>query len=681
MANLVKFYPRALRNLSLSYSKSDLITVGLIALVVSIWGAIAEGSFSFLAFFACVLIFFSFYLSGSIFAEWTSLATNVLFDLPLRLLIGYGVINTSLLVLAWVSPLGMIANFTILLALTSLVYWNAKQRKQTSGNPTSLWAIGICLSATTLWCRDSINPIEEHERFTLFKPWIDGFYHAVHIRIFAESHGASTIEDFRMAGVPARLYHYGVYMMPAFIKQVSGLHSYSVFAGILAPVGVFFTGLGAYAFVGSLLGAWPAVAACAALLLLPDGAQQGMQNPFMSYQWLTQISPSATYGLALMAVAWLFVMVGCTRGNRLQLMFGWLVAALVVAYKLHYVVASALLLLLIPALFFRADLGSIKRSLCVAAALAFYVTALTLGQMVPGVPLIRFDGSAHGEILRLVQSFVRPGPLKEYLTEHMGAKLPWTANLLWGVPYVLITVLGLILPIFIILVVSLRRRIALPFLLFPLLLIVNFLTMFFGLALDFSSSTPDELSHRPLMLVYFFVVAWVGGALGFLFINAQRSSSWARPGIVGLSLVLLSVPAYFGPGVQLMWVMSKVSPARVPISLVRVAEYLRTHSSRADIFQDSQFDRTYTIAALSERRTFVAHTMTHMPFREELVSTRTVAINRVMAMSQPKLVASTLKVFHVRWFIVPLGNRLNWPGEMVNNPVLKEGPISLYEFP
>src|SRR5690606_25068366 len=106
---------------------------------------------------------------------------------------------------------------------------------------------------------------------------------------------------------------------------------------------------------------------------------------------------------------------------------------------------------------------------------------------------------------------VRPGPLKEYLTEHMGAKLPWTANLLWGVPYVLITVLGLILPIFIILVVSLRRRIALPFLLFPLLLIVNFLTMFFGLALDFSSSTPDELSHRPLMLVYFFVVAWVGG--------------------------------------------------------------------------------------------------------------------------------------------------------------------------
>lgn len=680
MNSVMRLYPNALRNLRLTYSAADLVSVALVASVIATWAAITAGSFSVLALLACELAFFSFYLTGSLFAASTSLSAGVLFNLPLRLLVGYAVINTGLLVLAWLSPFGMVANFALLLTLVSVAYFAAQERKQSASSPSSLWAIGLCLTATTLWCRDSIDPTEEHERFILFKPWIDGFYHAVHIRIFAESHGAATIEDFRMAGVPARLYHYGVYMLPAFIKQLSAVHSYTIFAGILAPVGIFFTGLGAYAFVGSLFGAWPGLAACAALLLLPDGAQQGMQNTFMSYQWLTQISPSASYGLALLAVAWLFVLAGCTRGSSLQLMFGWLMAGLVVAYKLHYVVASALLLLLVPALFFRAKLGFKRRALWVIAACAFYVVALMIAQKVPGVPLIRFDGSANGEILRLVQSFVPSGPLKEYLAQHMGAKSPWISNLLWGIPYVLITLLGVLLPLLVILVITLRKRIPLILLLFPLLLLANFLAMFFGLALDFSSSTPDELSHRPLMLVYFFVVAWIGGALGFIIVGSKRRYAWVQPALVGLGVILLSVPAYFGPGVQLMWVMPKISPVRVPTPVVRVAEYLRTHGSPEDVFQDTQFDRTYTIAALSERKAFVAQTMTHMPFRADMVSTRTLAINRIMHMNRAKLVTSTMNAYNIRWMIVPLGNPLNWPAEMTDHPILREGPLSLYKF-
>ena len=169
-----------------------------------------------------------------------------------------------------------------------------------------------------------------------------------------------------MAGVPARLYHYGAYMTPALIRQASGLRSYAAFAGILAPMGVFFTGLGAYALFGSFWGSWPGLAAAAALLLLPDGAQQGMQNTFMSYHWLTQISPSASYGLALLALAWLFVLLGCKQGSRLQLVTGWLIAGVLAVYKLHFFIASALLLLLVPALFFRGPLGARKRVLWAA---------------------------------------------------------------------------------------------------------------------------------------------------------------------------------------------------------------------------------------------------------------------------------------------------------------------------
>ena len=676
----VKFLPRALRTKAVTYSVADLVAVSLIAAVVAVWAAVAGGAFSILALVACEAVFFAFYLVGSIFAGWRSLAEGVLFDLPLRLLVGYAVVNTALLVLAWLSPLGIFTNFVILLAIATLVFVATPLQKQSRGDSASLWVVGICLGATTLWCQDSIHPISVHGNVVVMKPWVDGFYHAVHIRIFGASHGASSIEDFRLAGVPARLYHYGMYLTPALIKQASAIHSYAAFAGILAPVGVFFTGLAAYAFFGSLWGAWPGLAAAAALLLLPDGAQQGMQNTFMSYHWLTQISPSATYGLALLAVAWLFVIRGCTQGNRLQVIAGWLVSGILLFYKLHFFIASALLLLLVPPLFFSARLGLRKRALWAGSASVVYVTALVYGQKVPGVPPIRFDGSSVGEVLRLVRSFATHGALRTYLDQHTGPKVPFTSNLLIGIPYILLAALGLFVPLLVILVIRLRRRTSLLYVLFPLLLIGNFLAMFFGLALDFTRSTPDELSHRPVMVMYFFVVAWVGGALGLTLLESRRLSRVARPAIIGLGIVLMAVPAFLGSGVQRMWAMPRVSPVQLPIGLVRAAQYIHEHGGPEDVFQDSQFDRTYTVAALSERRAFASHTMTRMPYHSEIVEQRAVAIDRFMGIRQPKLVAATARALGFRWFLLEPGDRVDWPAQIANSPAFQMGPFRLYEF-
>jgi hypothetical protein len=305
--------------------------------------------------------------------------------------------------------------------------------------------------------------------------------------------------------------------------------------------------------------------------------------------------------------------------------------------------------------------------------------SLVVGRTVPGVPLIRFDGSSAGEILHLIRSFARPGALKEYVVQHTGPDSPWMSNLLVGIPYVLFAALGIFVPVIVILAVRLRGRTPLLYVLFPLVLIANFLAMFFGLALDFERSTPDELSHRPVMIMYFFVVSWIGGALGLTLLRSRRLSGMARPAVLGLAAALMAVPAFLGSGVQLMWAMPTISPVRLPASMVRVAEYLRTHGGPDDVFQDSQFDRTYAIAALSERRTFVSHTMTRMPYRGEMVAARTAAIDRLMGLSQPKLVVGTARAFGLRWFVLQQGNRVDWPPE-VGSPVFEAGPFTVYEF-
>jgi hypothetical protein len=681
-----------------TYSVSDLAAVSLTAAVGAVWAEAAGGSFSLLALLACEAVFLSFYLVGSLFASWRPLAAGVLFDLPLRLLVGYAVVNTALLVLAWLSPLGIMANFGILLAVAASLFVATRPVCKASGEGSvGLLVLGLSLAAATLWCQDSIRPMAVDGNIVVFKPWIDGFYHAVHIRIFGASHGAGSIEDFRLAGVPARLYHYGVYLTPALIKQASGIQSYTAFAGILAPMGVFFAGLGAYALVASFWGTWPGFAACVALLLLPDGVQQGVPNTFMSYHWLTQISPSATYGLALLAMAWLFVLRGCLQGRLLQVLAGWLLAGVLAFYKLHFFIASALLLWLVPPLFFsdsvaggaghsqgpatdRRRLGLGKRALWAVSAVVVYGLAITTARKVPGVPLIRFDGSGLGEILRLVKGFTQPGALRDFLADRVGPQNALLSNLLIGMPFILFAALGLFVPLLVILAIRLRRRTSPLLVLFPLLLVANFLVMFMGLALDFRRSTPDELSHRPVMVMYFGVVTWVGGAAGLALLESRRLGRFARPAMIVMAVLLLAVPAYFGSGVQRMWAMRNFSPVRVPIGLYRAAEYMRDHGGARDVFQDSQFDRTYTVAALSERRSYAARTMTRISYNSERVEERAETIDKLMELRDPAAVTATARELGLRWFLLEPGTRVNWPEAIANRPAFELGGYRLYEF-
>jgi hypothetical protein len=668
-------------NVRLTYSTSDLAGASLTAAVVSVWAAAAGDSFSLRTPIVCELVFLTFYAVGSLFAAWGRLATGALFDLPLRLLMGYAAVNTALLLLAWLSPLGILANFGVVFAVAATLFIASRPvRERRREESVGLLVVGLSLAAATLWCQDSLHPVRVEGNIVTFKPWIDGFYHAMHLRIFGAARGSSTIEDFRMAGVPARLYHYGAYMTPALIREAAGLRSYAAFAGILAPMGVLFTGLAAYALVGSFWGEWPGLAASAALMLLPDGAQQGMQNTFMSYHWLTQISPSASYGLALLALAWLFVLLGCQRGSPSQLVAGWLFAAILALYKLHFAIASALLLLLVPVLFFRGSVGLRKRALWAASAVTVYAVAMVSVQRVPGVPTIRFDGSAVGEIFRLITSFARRGGLRTFLDGHLGTEHSLASNLAVGVPYVLLSTLGVFAPLLLILAIRLRKRTSPALVSFPLLLVANFLAMFLGLALDHRSSTPDELSHRPLMIVYFAVLAWVGGAAGLLLLDSRRLGRVARPALIGSAVLLLAVPAILGSGVQRQWAMPMFSPVRVPIGLVRAAEYMRDHGDGREVFQDSQFDRTCAVAALAERSPYASRSLTIINYNGDLLSRRIALIEGFMDLRDAAAVAATARQLGLRWFLLDPGDQIAWPSEISQRPAFEQGGYRLYRF-
>jgi len=175
-------------------------------------------------------------------------------------------------------------------------------------------------------------------------------------------------------------------------------------------------------------------------------------------------------------------------------------------------------------------------------------------------------------------------------------------------------------------------------------------------------------------------VAWLGGAAGLLLFESRRLARIARPLLLGLMVVLLGVPGLLGAGVHQNWAMPMFSSVQVPVGLVRVAEYMRDHGPATDVFQDSQFDRVYALAALAERRTYVAHTMTLMPHNADRVDKRSAAIERFMALRDPARIAETARDYGLRWFLLEPSDSVAWPAELADHPTFALDGFRLYRF-
>jgi hypothetical protein len=385
--------------------------------------------------------------------------------------------------------------------------------------------------------------------------------------------------------------------------------------------------------------------------------------------------------LAVLALAWLFVILGSIRGSFGQVGAGWLLGGLVVFYKAQFFIASALLLFMVPIVCLRRRRPFRHRKLWVVGALAMYLSVIQLTQKVRGVPLIRFDGSSTANLLDFINSFIQKPDLKTFIAKNIGAAHPWLPNLAFGAPYLLIMVFGLFAPAVLFLLIRFRSRIPRLLWLFPILIAANFLLMALGLAFDYRGiGAPDELSHRPFVVMYFAVMAWTGGLVGWTLLRSRRLRNILQVAVTLGTAALLVVPAIWGSGVQRNPNMGWGSHVWLATGIFRAAEYIRDHSKTGDIFQDSSFDSKYIAAALTERRPYVEHMMVHVSYKAYLVDQRTAEINALMQMQDANAVIASARTMGIRWFLLQPGQRVGWPAGMVNNPAFGSGGFRVYRF-
>lgn len=641
---------------------------------MTFWHWRMAGSVGLAAIGLYVLLALQFTGYGRLFTALFCRRFEAALALPTQFLIGFFVFNTLLFILILATPIGMLACSATLVAVCAvgnlLVVPFGEATEGRSHFP-GLLSMVVCAVAATAWVSDSQAPIPIDGATAIFQTWKDTFIHVRVISEFAHSHGAASIQDIRFAGGAAPIYHFGSYMAPALATLVARVSAWQAYSSMQLPLGIFISGLGAFALMNSLLGRWPGLAGAAALVLLPDGFLQGFGNRYMSYQFLSQVNLGMLYGVACAALAWMFMVEGCRKGKYGQVALAYLFLAICLVYKAHLFVANAYLLLMFPWIFF-ARIRWPLRAIFAVLATCLFVAVLRLAQATGKVPLLQLDFSGVGSYIVGVLGNFDEGALHQFFTRvFIRETHSKPVQELFAIALLLLTTFGIWNLGFLLALLRGFRRLPLIVLAVPVLVLANYLIMATGLALDDRGiGTPDEMLNRPLVWAYFVVAAWTAGAAYYLTIGDRLPHSALGRGIaMVVAAIACASPFLLHRNLQTFPARDMPTYASfnaAPVCLVRAAEFVKAQSEPSEIIQDSGGDKRFLVTALAERQLYVG-TGSFGPM-SQAVKTRVAQLEGLFAMRDAPQIDQFARNTGLRWIVLRPDAQVSWPAAISASP-------------
>lgn len=670
------------------FRDTDFLAASVIVAYLSLWQIRVVGDLSWTAFGSFALFVFLCIAYGRMFHLVTGGFSNKAAGLPFQFLCGFFVFNTSLFALSLISTLGMLGNVLILAfgAFAVLLIGVGRQREtdvEQQDLPNILSVI-ISGAAATLWCSDSQPQLFISGPNAIYQTWQDTFIHVRQISVFAQAHGIGTIQDIKLSGVPAPIYHFASYLSAAAVSVLSSTPAIDVYSGFQLPLGIFLTGLAAFSLIASIWGGWPALAAVAAVLLLPDAYQQGFANKYLSYNFLAQINLGMLYGIACAAIAWIFILDGSRRGNAVSVLVGYLFLGVCLLYKAHIFVANAFLIMIYPCLFF-AGVKPRWRVVIGVALTALFLSTVFVSQSIDRVPVLRLDGSGIGQYVLVLLKDFEVGVLKTFFTQvfiHEHHSKPVEA--LYAVAMLLLSTFGIWIVAAPLVALTAKKRISNAVLLFPVIVVVNYLVMSIGLAMDTRGvGTPDELLNRPLVWAYFVVVAWTAGAGYYLVIGDRLPQSRvAQIGLLALICLSLASPLHFSKNLQTFPTRQGFAKYdefnSVPLCLLKAVQYIKDHSSPNDIIQDSENDPRFVVTALAERQRFAGVSVFWQPTIELQKRLDELADFKLMRSADD--LNAYASSHHISWYLLHPNTSISWPSSFLENSAFECSGYRAYRF-
>ena len=666
-------------------------------LFLSLWHSRITHRFSLRAFTVFAVLCALSLIYGRILIKLPPFSFKTKGAFSIQFLCGYLVLSTLLLLLSLFTPFGIATNVFILIGGGLLILLFCPRAVEVLRKPADYLPDFLCLLlsgiAATLWCTDLLNGVATDGQNMVYPIYVDGFYHVRQISSFAQTHGLKTISDIHMSGAPPRLYHYAIYVVPAALSLFTNSDAYTMFVSFLVPFGILLTGLAAFSLAGSVWGAWPGLAATLAVTLLPDAYHQGFENKWLSYSFFQEAAPGGSYGVTCVAIAWIFILDGCKSRKLASIAVGYAVLLMCIAYKAHFFVANAFLLLIYPCVFFR----EVKMSWRIVSAVlltSLFVLIVSLSQHLKDIPTLRLDESGAIPYVRFVIHASDPGVFKSFFqvafaplwqskTHHLLLNLCLPGYLVlftfgvWAIGLVLVLLLG-------------KARVGAAAFFFPLLVVTNYLVMSLGLTADAKGvGRPEELLHRPFVWAYFAVVAWTGaGIYAYLIGNQPPRSRSARIFATTIALVSLSVPLVYAHNIQTFPAFGNASYKTfnsIPSGLIKSCLYIRKYSEIKDIIQDSENDPWWVISAMAERQGFVAYDPEKMASfgntrLQEGLGERLSELAACKEMRDEARVTEFMQKHRISWYILKPDSKVAWPTSFLEKAVFRCDGYRVFHF-
>jgi hypothetical protein len=307
---------------------------------------------------------------------------------------------------AWL-PAAFVAGTTltsiVMLAPTMLLQWSAQ-------SAFVAWCAVVLLAATALRCRWSEAPaVSWHDaaiaaliavfvgffcrhfagalptlmRTDILPTWLDYFAHGTTIASFG-SPLAIHVGDIMLPGAPRVFYHYGPFMLPAALSDVSGLSGLGLATAILLPLGMFVGLCGLFVLAAELAGVGVALMAVWLVACLPDASHYWLGNGFFGFHWMLFTAPGSAFAIGAAAVAYACAVIWFETRRTGPLMLAGLLTLMLVMMRMHMfmlmvpTLLAAVVLALLPPWRTRVFCGGVG----VAAALT---VALVAGLLGPGL--------------------------------------------------------------------------------------------------------------------------------------------------------------------------------------------------------------------------------------------------------------------------------------------------------
>jgi len=659
------------------------------ALFLSVWHSRATHRFSPRAFLVFLALCGLSLIYGRFFLKRTALSFKASHGFSIQFLCGYLALNTIVFLLSFLTPFGIATNVLIVAGGGLLILLCSPETAKDFRKPVDYLPDFLCLLlsglAATLWCTDALRPVVREGAVTIYQTFPDSFFHSRVISSVAQAYGLKTMPVILMSGHPTPAYHYAMYLMSAAVLFFTKSSAYITFVSFLVPFGILLTGLAAFSLAGSVWGRWAGIAATLVVTLLPDAYQQGFGTKWLSYHFFQQAAPNGLYGVACVAVAWIFILDGCKVPRLASILFGYAILIISIVYKAQFFVANAFLLMIYPCVFFR-GLRMGWRIITAVVLVSLFCVVISLTQNVGRIPTLRLDGSALKPYALLLLDRADPGFFKSFYQTFLLDKEPSMIFAFYAARMLLLYTFGIWTAVCFFTSLLLRTRVAAAALLFPFLVIVNYLVMSLGLAMDTKAvGQPEELLHRPFVWAYFVVAVWSGaGAYILLFGNGAPAGKFARIFAAIIAISSLSVPLVWAHNLQTLpfgRFDSYKTLNSVPTGLIKACSYIRRHGHAEDVIQDSENDPKFWVTALAERQEFAAdYKLWAKIYNPPGLRERLNELSNFKKMKEEQDLMELIKKSKISWYLLRPESKVSWPASVLQKPVFRAGDYRVYHF-